>query len=257
MGAIRVFVCGAILATVLLVVPGGADAASVTIGAKLSKTSIDLGASVSVSGAVTPSGATRRVVVQRSLGGGRWSDRAAGPVSSSGGYSISIRPSATGLYALRVRSNGGTVVSKTLFLKVKLGPAQAIRGVDWPHYVHPVVALCGDTFWTVETEAVAFGDLTGDGVEEAVVSVVCFSGGSLYVPMLVVYDWRAGKPHYVSLWVPDGLNTEWPADIRTLSVAGGVVSVSGKYSPGGGCHACLTAPWSRQLKLRGNLLVSA
>lgn len=257
MGGLKVFVCGAIVATALLWGPGEAGAATVTIDARLAKTAIDLGQSVIVSGTVTPSRATPRVVVQRSLGGGRWSDRAVGTVASNGTFSISIRPSAAGLYALRVRSGGGTVLSKTLFLKVKLGAAQAIRSVNWARYPYPVVTLCGDEFWTIGADAPVFGDLTGDGIEEAVIPVTCFSGGTLYVPLLVIYDWRGGAAHYINLWAPTDLPTEWSADIDRVSIAARVVTASGTYAPLGSCHACHTASWSRRLVLRSGRLVTA
>lgn len=71
-----------------------------------------------VSGVVTEPGATPRVVVQRKVGNG-WSDRQAGTVDpKTGRFAIKIRPSANGLYTLRVRTNGGSRWSQDLFLYV-------------------------------------------------------------------------------------------------------------------------------------------
>src|SRR5690606_30647958 len=54
---------------------------------------------------------------------GRWIDRAVGPVNqTSGRYRIAITPSEHGTYTLRVRSNGGSVVSPQVQLVVKPRP---------------------------------------------------------------------------------------------------------------------------------------
>ncbi len=257
MRGIRILLCGAIVVAAALVLPAEARAAGAAIDARLAKTSIDLGQSVVVSGTVTPAGATPRVYVQRSLGGGRWSDRAAGRVAANGTFSVSIKPSASGLYALRVRSGGGSVVSKTLFLKVKLGAAQAIRSVNWARFAYPVVALCGDDYWTVGPESPVFGDLTGDGIEEAVVPLTCYSGGTLNISMLAVFDWRSGAPRYVTRWVPTGLPTEWPAYITRTSISARVITTRGTYAPLGSCHACHTGTWTRRLVLRNGRLTPA
>ena len=51
--------------------------------------------------------------------GNGWSDRQAGTVDpKTGRFAIKIRPSANGLYTLRVRTNGGSRWSQDLFLYV-------------------------------------------------------------------------------------------------------------------------------------------
>ena len=257
MGALRVIVCGAIVAGMALLAPVEADAAGATVSAKLSKTSIQLGETVLITGTVSPVRATPAVMVQRSLGGGRWSDRVPGAVAADGTFRVTIKPSGAGLYALRVRSSGGSVVSNNLFLKVRYGRAQVIRNVDWVRYPHSLATLCTDAFLSVSARPPTFGDLNGDGVEEAVVPVTCQSGGTLYVPKLAIYEWRSGAARYVGRWEPSGLPTEWAATIDRVIITSRVVTASGKYVPMGGCHACLTAPWSRRLVLRGTRLVPA
>lgn len=76
------------------------------------------GAPVTIIGKIDPAGATARVVLQRSVAG-RWSDRAGALTNrETGEFTISVTPSTAGTYVLRVRSNGGTVVSRTLYLRV-------------------------------------------------------------------------------------------------------------------------------------------
>ncbi len=97
-------------------------ASSTTITIVLGAPSTTVAAPISVSGIVRAPGATPRVVVQR-LVGGRWSDRAAGPVNpTSGRYRIAITPGEHGTYTLRVRSNGGSVVSPEVQLVVRPRP---------------------------------------------------------------------------------------------------------------------------------------
>jgi len=89
---------------------------------------IVLGQSTAVVGSVSPVGLTGRVVVQRGVHG-RWSDRAASMVAADGSFRISIRPSQAGIYALRVRSNGGSVVSPVVYVRVK--PSFAMFADRW------------------------------------------------------------------------------------------------------------------------------
>lgn len=85
-----------------------------TISAAISTSSISIGSPVTVSGKVSPARATSQVVLQR-LVGGRWLDRGAvGVNSSTGAYSILTHPSDYANYTMRVRSAGGTVVSKSV-----------------------------------------------------------------------------------------------------------------------------------------------
>lgn len=253
MRATKVLLAVAVLVgSVVVAGSAPAGAATVTIDAKVASTSIELGQSVAVTGKVTPR-ATSRVVVQRSLGRGVWSDRAAGSVAADGTFSVSIRPSAAGLYALRVRSGGGTVKSKTLYLKVRFGPGQAIRATNWSTFRY---GLCPDPAFE-DGGSPAYGDLNGDRVEEAVVTLWCGSGGTAYYMQLAVYDWRGGKPHFLSTWDPTGLPTDWAPNITSVSIARGFVTVKGTYSPRGSCHACHTGRWSRVLALHGERLVYA
>ena len=76
-------------------------------------------------GVVTEPTATPRVVVQRKIGT-TWSDRQAGTVDpETGRFAIKIAPSQTGLYTLRVRTNGGSRWSQDLFLVVAPSAAAA------------------------------------------------------------------------------------------------------------------------------------
>lgn len=109
----------AVLAAVAVVFVGApANAAAGTITAAVSKGTVDPGQTLYVVGKVTPPTLTPVVVVQR-LVAGKWLDRASGSVNkTTGAYKIAIKPSSGGLYSLRVRSNGRTIVSKTTYLRV-------------------------------------------------------------------------------------------------------------------------------------------
>lgn len=90
--------------------------ASATISAHMAATTVRAGQIASVIGKVAPR-ATSRVVVQRGVHG-VWTDRQGGPVAADGSFRVDLRPSQTGVYALRVRSSGGSLVSPTVYLKV-------------------------------------------------------------------------------------------------------------------------------------------
>lgn len=109
----------AVVAAVAVVFVGApANAAAGTITAAVSKGTVDPGQTLYVVGKVTPPTLTPIVFVQR-LVGGKWLDRASGSVNkTTGAYKIAIKPSSGGLYSLRVRSNGRTIVSKTTYLRV-------------------------------------------------------------------------------------------------------------------------------------------
>jgi len=100
-----------------------ASAADGTISAGLSATTARVGTTVFVQGTVDPASLTPRVHVQRYVDGA-WSDRASGEVTpSTGAYKIAIKPSQAGTYKLRVRSNGGSIVSNTVQLQVTPPPS--------------------------------------------------------------------------------------------------------------------------------------
>lgn len=104
-----------------------ASAADGTISASLSATTVRVGTKVSVQGAVDPVSLTPRVVVQRYVDGS-WSDRGSADVNpSTGAYKITIQPSQAGAYKLRVRSNGGSIVSSTVNLTVTPPPSISAR----------------------------------------------------------------------------------------------------------------------------------
>lgn len=102
------------------------------IAARLSATKITVGATAYAQGKMAPPTATGRVVLQRKVNG-RWSDRDSALVDrSSGGFSIKLRPSSAGVYTMRVRSNGGSVVSNTFYLKVS-APAPKYTATITPY----------------------------------------------------------------------------------------------------------------------------
>lgn len=104
-----------------------------TISARLSATSVTVGQTVYVQGTVAPAGALSRVVVQRAVDRA-WADRAAGSVDrATGAYRIAITPSQSGTYKLRVRSNGGSVWSGTIYLTVRAAPRPPGSSCD-PNY---------------------------------------------------------------------------------------------------------------------------
>jgi hypothetical protein len=101
--------------------PAGADPVP-TIVAALSTATTTVGEPVAVDGTVSPATATPRVLVQR-LVDGRWLDRVAAAVDpATGAFHAVVTPSQHGTYQLRVRSNGGSVVSPTMALEVRPRP---------------------------------------------------------------------------------------------------------------------------------------
>jgi hypothetical protein len=83
-----------------------------------------------ISGKVTPAGATPKVVLQRTVGG-KWVDLVERPTSflndkpvlrsaavnpTTGAYKITMYPGTYSVLHLRVRSNGGTVVSPSFYV---------------------------------------------------------------------------------------------------------------------------------------------
>jgi hypothetical protein len=56
-------------------------------------------------------------------------------------------------------------------------------------------------FFSVSTPI--YGDVTGDGVEEALIVTAVNEGGTAIVDQLEVYDMKDGKPHYVAS-IPGG-----------------------------------------------------
>ncbi|MEV0158266.1 fibronectin type III domain-containing protein [Micromonospora sp. NPDC050686] len=78
-----------------------------TISASLSRTSVALGGSVTLSGKVSPSHAGKYVYLQRYVNG-RWTTVANRTLSSTSGYSFAIKPSARGTYTYRVHKPADT-----------------------------------------------------------------------------------------------------------------------------------------------------
>ena len=140
-GALAAFVAG--LAVVVLPAVPVAASTPVTIAAHLQATSVGFDQPAHVLGTVTPAGATPRVVVQRSLGGGRWSDVQAGAVATNGSFNVSFRFAQAGPYALRVRSNGGSVHSPTFYLHVGPSPFAPFVGTWFAHETELVFSQSG------------------------------------------------------------------------------------------------------------------
>lgn len=95
--------------------------ATLTVWAELNTRTITLGETVDVTGEVNIPGESPLVVLQRNVGG-VWTDRNTARVQPDGKFAITLRPSQTGLYVLRVRSIGGRVLSHTLKLQVTRAP---------------------------------------------------------------------------------------------------------------------------------------
>lgn len=123
----RTKVLGALLAAMAALVSVGSPGVSArprsappapTISAAASPTLLVVNQSSTVSGKVTPATTTRTVILQRKIGG-VWSDRSSASVNTStGAYKIPMKPTGVGMYTLRVRSAGGTVVSRTIYIRV-------------------------------------------------------------------------------------------------------------------------------------------
>jgi hypothetical protein len=116
-----VLVAGSVLAPGPATAPARAGTEA-SIAASLGVASTTVGRPVAVDGVVSPPTTTPRVVVQR-LVDGAWLDRVAAAVDPvSGAFHAVVTPSQHGTYRLRVRSNGGSVVSPTLVLEVEPRP---------------------------------------------------------------------------------------------------------------------------------------
>ena len=122
----------ALLATVLTVntmIMGPAMTASadtgITISARPTVPSVRVGLTVAITGVVTPPGALSTVIVQRAVNGA-WTDRASGTVGADSRFLIPITPGDVGTYTLRVRSQGGSVVSPRFKLAVTPVPTISI-----------------------------------------------------------------------------------------------------------------------------------
>lgn len=99
-------------------IAGSPPPVAVTISARLTATRVKVRTPVAVVGTLTPKTATPRLFLQRYLNG-RWTDRGSVAVDrTTGNYRLPFAPSGTGSYSLRMRSAGGSVVSKTFFLIV-------------------------------------------------------------------------------------------------------------------------------------------
>lgn len=84
-----------------------------TISARVSAPAARLRTSVTISGQVSPAGATHRVVAQR-LVDGRWLDRQSAVPDGAGRYSIVVSPSEVARYRMRVRSDQGSIASNSV-----------------------------------------------------------------------------------------------------------------------------------------------
>jgi len=237
----RALLATALLIAVAWVLPTPADAATVTITASISPSTIELGQTTYVSGTVTPSGATPRVVVQRGVGG-RWTDRQGGAVTG-GTFRIGIKPAQGGTYALRVRSGGGTVVSKTVYVKVKFPPAQAIRAVDFAHfdYGDEDAGVCGNgdgEQLPFGSGKVSFGDLTGDGIEEAAVIIDCLDTYTHQrYTLLAALGLVNGKPKVLALSSANELSYySWTSRLTSTTISGRRIHARAIAYPPSSCH---------------------
>lgn len=256
-GIFRCMVVAALMAAVIVTSDVAAATEGTSVSAHAASKAVELGESVSITGTVTPPTATTRVVVQRSLGRGKWSDRASAQVRTDGTFSASVRPSGAGLYALRVRTGDGSAVSMTLFLKVRLGPNQAIRGFDFPRIVRTLSpedgVACGDggqaTARPVDRKKVWFGNLTGTPAEEASVVVDCVDSATASRWSVVLLfglsgDTRPqvlGPPFRVPVPVasaPEKTPSLFPM-IASAAISTRAVHVEGAYRPSPGCRGCV------------------
>jgi len=245
--AISAALTAAVVLAVGWVVPVPADAAATTISASISPSVIELGQTTHVSGTVNPAGATSTVVVQRGVGG-RWTDRQGGPVSG-GKFRIGIKPSQGGVYALRVRSSGGTVISNTVYVKVKFPAAQAIRAVDFARFTYTSDEgdVCGNgdgELLPLGRGKVAYGDLTGDGIEEAAVVYDCIvrHTGERYTPLLVVALVH-GKPDPIDLTLGEELGFySWTTRLTSSTISSRRIHARGIAYPPSSCHLAACRP---------------
>jgi len=254
------WVVAALLIATIGLAAGPAGAAT-TLSVRAADPVIDLGRSTALVGAVQPAHATATVVVQRRLHG-QWVDRQTGAVAADGTFRIAIRPSQAGIYALRARTTTGSAVSNTTYLRVRLTAAQAIRAVDFTRYHYPN-DICGpgtspaDTvLLPIKPSDVAYGDLSGDHVEDAAINIGCGAlGGSASWSRLLVFEWQQGRPKFVLAWDADTAPaSDWSPYIATASISHEVLAVTGTVVPVGGCHACSTVPWSSRLVLHNGHL---
>lgn len=136
---------------------GAPAGAAPVVATELSATSIKVGATVYIQGAVSPAAGTTRVVVQRNVGG-VWSDRDGGGVDqTTGEFKIGLKPSSAGTYLMRVRTGDGSAASEPLTLtvvparvtisiglsatRVRVGTLVQVRGVLTPRTASTRVVL--------------------------------------------------------------------------------------------------------------------
>jgi hypothetical protein len=94
---------------------------TVSISAAASPTRTVVGSTVTISGTVKPGSATSSVKIERKVNG-VWEYRASANVDrTSGNFRLTVKPSQKGTYAMRVRSAGGSVISKTIYFEVYAG----------------------------------------------------------------------------------------------------------------------------------------
>ena len=256
----RAAVLAAVVVALMWVVSTPVEAASATISATISPRSIALGQTTYVEGTVSPAGATTRVVVQRGVGG-RWSDRQGGTVTN-GRFRIGIKPSQGGVYALRVRSNGGSVVSNTVYVKVTFPPAQAIRNVDWARFPHDTdeFFVCGNgdgVRQPLGRGKVAYGDLTGDGVEEAAVIVDCvLEPTKERYSVLLAYGLVRGAPKLIDLTTGTASSSRFYAVMVSPAINSRRIGVTIVASPWSSCTRCVPFRLRESFRLHNGRLES-
>lgn len=119
-----------------------------------------------------------------------------------------------------------------LFLFTSAGWAQGLRAVDFANRVWPNTCL-GPTrthqgasragrpgAGSFRVDAPVFGDLDGDGVDEAVVRTHCVGGGANHFGDATVFAWRAGRLQEVAYL---GLGDSARGPLESLRVERGVV----------------------------------
>ena len=229
------------------------------IQAKVLPNSIVLGSSALVTGLAAPAD-YGPVVVQRGIHG-KWSNRQSGQVAADGTFKIAIRPTQAGIYALRVAFvRDPESRSAVFYLRVRLLPSQTIRATDWSRLPIPKTACGGsDAALYVDPKKVWYGDMTGDGNEEAALVVDCFVAEDLYWNQLLLYGMSSGAPKLLTSFHPDSVAPahDWSATVTSAAISGRKIRLVGTVVPVGGCHACSTRAWSATVSLRNGALTAS
>ena len=126
-----------VAATALVATPSAATASD--FAAHMADNNVVLNQTAHVVG--NASGVTSPgVTVQRGIHG-VWTDRQSAPIKADGSFDIAIRPSQTGIYALRVRGRTDDVVTNVFYFRVAVPPCTVVgaqtdlahRGSDAAH----------------------------------------------------------------------------------------------------------------------------